>query len=255
MAGEHILEVGSGSGRFTEVCLQTGATVVSVEYSHAVEANHAQNGDDPNVLIVQADLFALPVRRGFFDRLYCFGVLQHTPSPRGAFQVLPRHVRDGGELAVDVYKANRLGRYLSFTPAPPTKYPVRLVTTRLPPEKLYRAVETYITTMWPLAGLVHRIPKIGRMLNWMALVPDHFNLGLDDATAREWAILNCYDMLSPRYDNPQHISEVRSWFDAPMFRDASVTYGHNGIVGKARVAARPRPVPDNHPSVPSEKEA
>src|SRR5262249_20832549 len=49
LEGQTILEVGSGSGRFTVHAASTGAMVVSIDYSHAVEANFALNGDKPNV--------------------------------------------------------------------------------------------------------------------------------------------------------------------------------------------------------------
>src|SRR6185437_13115762 len=68
LTGELILEVGSGSGRFTEQAAHTGATVVSLDYSYAVDANYASNGARDNVLIVQADVFAMPFRAGQFDR-------------------------------------------------------------------------------------------------------------------------------------------------------------------------------------------
>ena len=38
LKGETILEVGSGSGRFTEHAVSTGAMVISLDYSIAVEA-------------------------------------------------------------------------------------------------------------------------------------------------------------------------------------------------------------------------
>src|SRR6202167_5140236 len=104
MHGEIILEVGSGSGRFTEQAARTGATVVSFDYSYAVDANYASNGTRRNVLIVQADVFAMPFRAATFDRLFCFGMLQHTPSPRRAFRALPRVLRPGGALCADIYK-------------------------------------------------------------------------------------------------------------------------------------------------------
>src|SRR6185437_11529200 len=75
LTGELILEVGSGSGRFTEQAVSTGATVVSLDYSYAVEANFASNGARSNLLIVQADIFAMPFRPNTFDRVFCFGVL------------------------------------------------------------------------------------------------------------------------------------------------------------------------------------
>ena len=52
LKGETILEVGSGSGRFTEHAVSTGAMVISLDYSIAVEANYASNGHNKNLLIV-----------------------------------------------------------------------------------------------------------------------------------------------------------------------------------------------------------
>jgi len=100
MHGELILEVGSGSGRFTEQAAKTGATVVSLDYSYAVDANYASNGARDNVLIVQADVFAMPFRPQTFDRLFCFGMLQHTPSPSRAFAALPKLLPSCAEKAL-----------------------------------------------------------------------------------------------------------------------------------------------------------
>ena len=70
-----ILEVGSGSGRFTEQAAKTGATIISCDYSYAVEANFASNGKNDNVLIVQADLYHMPfgeiILTNFFVSVYC----------------------------------------------------------------------------------------------------------------------------------------------------------------------------------------
>jgi uncharacterized protein YbaR (Trm112 family) len=51
LTGENILKVGRGSGRFTEVAAATGAMVVSLDYSYAVDANYRSNGQRDNVLI------------------------------------------------------------------------------------------------------------------------------------------------------------------------------------------------------------
>src|SRR5207248_3605674 len=104
LAREVILEVGSGSGRFTEQAASTEAFIISFDYSHAVEANYASNGARENVLIVQADIYAMPFRTEYFDKVFCFGVLQHTPDVRQAFLALPPMLKPGGELVVDVYK-------------------------------------------------------------------------------------------------------------------------------------------------------
>jgi ubiquinone/menaquinone biosynthesis C-methylase UbiE len=84
MCGERILEVGCGAGRFTEILLETCATVVSVDDSSAVEACRANHGSHPRLTVIRANLFYLPFPRGSFDRVFCYGVLQHTPDPEAA---------------------------------------------------------------------------------------------------------------------------------------------------------------------------
>jgi len=56
MAGERVLEVGSGAGRFTEVILKTGARVYSFDLSDAVLANYANNAQYPDLCLFQGDL-------------------------------------------------------------------------------------------------------------------------------------------------------------------------------------------------------
>ncbi|MFC1705702.1 methyltransferase domain-containing protein [Planctomycetota bacterium] len=232
LAGETVLEVGCGSGRFTEQALSTGALVVSLDYSYSVDANHEQNGDNDNLLVVQADVCAMPLRDDAFDKVFCFGTLQHTPNPRQSFEALVSVLKPGGELVADIYKKNRLGRFFSFTPAPPTKYYVRPITTRMRPESLYSLVGRYVDAMWGLSRWVARIPGIGRNLNWLLLIADHRNLGLSENLARQWARLNTFDMLAPKYDLPQTLATVQRWFREADMTNCRVEYGHNGIVGR-----------------------
>ena len=149
LRGQVVLEVGSGSGRFTEQAASTGATVVSLEYSSAVEANIAANGDRDNVLVVQADLYSMPLREASFDRVVCIGVLQHTPDVERAFLTLVRYLKPGGHLAVDVYRRPRGVRRLLNT-----KYWVRPLTSRVPPAALYAMTSRYVKAMWPVARLL-----------------------------------------------------------------------------------------------------
>ena len=228
LEGEVVLEVGSGSGRFTEQAASTDATVVSVEYSSAVDANYASNGARENVLIVQGDLYAMPVPRGVFNRVVCIGVLQHTPDVARAFRVLPEYVRPGGQLVIDVYKRPRgLRRVLN------TKYWVRPLTRRVPPARLYRFVRRYVGAMWPLARALSRIPRAGRHITWALLIGDYRGvLDLSDAQLREWAILDTFDMLAPAYDTPQDLATVRRWFEDAGLAQVEVHYGFNGIEGR-----------------------
>ena len=235
--GELILEAGSGSGRFTEHAVKTGAMVISFDYSNAVEANYNHNGDKDNLLIVQADIMSPPTPPYSFDKIFCFGVLQHTPAPHKSFLSLTQQLKPAGSLVVDVYKKNKLGKFLSFTPAPPTKYYIRPITTRMDPGRLYENIKSYINFMWPICKIINKIPKFGRNINWMLLVADHGNLDISDNQAKQWAYLNTFDMLAPRYDSPQTLSTVKQWFSTAQLENCHVAYGYNGIVGRGN---RPR---------------
>jgi SAM-dependent methyltransferase len=200
---ETIIEAGSGAGRFTSIAASTGATVLSLDYSDAVEANYATNGQRNNILIVQGDIYKMPFREA--DRAFCFGVIQHTPDPRAAFLALQRHVKPNGSVAADVY----LKSFRRYVLAP--KYWVRPLTRRLPPQDLQRWTRRYVDLMWPVARIIRRIPVIGRALNWRLLIADYSDRIRDDAMLREWAHLDTFDMLSPRYDYPQTLETVCRW--------------------------------------------
>lgn len=230
LEGETILEVGSGSGRFTEQAARTGAMVVSLEYSSAVEANYASNGTKANVLIVQGDLYRMPFREASFDRLFCFGVLQHTPDVERAFLALPAYLKPGGQLVVDVYrKAVGLKRLLM------TKYWVRPITRRMRPGILHAFVRSYVTAMWPLARLINRIPRVGKKLNWALFVADYRGVfPLPDSLLKEWAVLDTFDMLSPAYDSPQSLETMQRWFRNAGLAGCEVHPGYYGIEGRGR---------------------
>jgi len=230
LKGEILLEAGCGSGRFTPHALDTGATVVSFDYSNAVEANYMSNGDRENLLVVQADIYQMPFRQEYFNRSYCFGVLQHTPDVRAAFLEIVSHVKPGGCIASDVYLKSMGNMLLA------TKYKVRPFTAGKDPQKLYARVRQYIDFMWPLARLLRKIPRYGKSINWLLLIADYSQLlkGADDRTLREWAYLDTFDMLAPQYDSPQTVRIFKRWHEVAGLMDIDVHKGYNGVEGRAR---------------------
>ena len=167
LSGQYILEVGSGSGRFTAEAAKTGAMVVSMDYSRAVEANYASNGQKENVLIVQADIYNMPFLENFFDKLFCFGVLQHTPDVEQSFSSLPPFMKSGGKIVVDCYRKHKpLKQFFK------TKYWVRPLTKRMKPDTLYELVRKYVKFMWPFSRQIHKLPY-GKNINWALLVADY----------------------------------------------------------------------------------
>lgn len=229
LEGETILEVGSGSGRFTREALLTGATVVSLDYSDAVLANYASNGANERLLLVQTSVYEMPFRKSSFSRAFCFGVIQHTPDPQATFTSIVDMVAPGGSIASDVYIKDLFHWCLQ------TKYWVRPFIDRSDPQLLYSKVKNYVDRMWPLSCLIRRIPRIGYAINWRLLVADYSSSleGADDDTLKGWAYLDTFDMLSPEYDYPQTVAEFRRWHENCGLVDIDVHRGYNGVEGRA----------------------
>jgi SAM-dependent methyltransferase len=230
MEGQTILEAGCGMGRFTEVLAGTGAEVFAFDYSEAVLANLRNNGRFANVHFAQADVYALPFAPASFDKVLCFGMLQHTPSPRAAFLALTRLLKPGGEIAMDVYR-------LGWRCLVGAKYYVRPLTRRLSGPALLRLVRFHVGWVFPLTGWVQRrIGRIGRNLSWVLGVADYRGLfPIDEATALELAELDTFDMLAPAHDRPQTLRAVRSWFAEAGLVGVQVQPGYNGIQGRGRL--------------------
>ena len=103
--GKVVLEGGCGKGRHTQLAAQWGAEdVVGIDLSVAVETAFAATRSMPNVHIVQADIYHLPLARKF-DYAFSVGVLHHLPDPRGGFLSLASRVKPGGHLTAWIYGA------------------------------------------------------------------------------------------------------------------------------------------------------
>jgi ubiquinone/menaquinone biosynthesis C-methylase UbiE/uncharacterized protein YbaR (Trm112 family) len=223
MKEQTILEVGSGSGRFTEQAASTGAMVVSMDYSCAVEANYQSNGKKGNVLIVQADIYLMPFKKNYFEKVLCIGVLQHTPDVKKAFFALPQFLKTEGSLVIDVYR--KPNRFV-------TKYMVRHLTKRMNHELLYKLCKNYICFMWPIARFINRLPQ-GRKINGMLLIADYRGeYKLSEKILKEWAILDTFDMLSPAHDHPQRLESVEDWFKQAGLKDVEIDYKRSSLRGR-----------------------
>jgi SAM-dependent methyltransferase len=215
LRGKHVLDVGCGAGRFTEIALEAGAHVVAVDYSSAVDACRANLGASENLDVVQADIFALPFVPMSFDYVYCFGVLQHTPNAAAAFASLPPQLPLGGKIAVDVYPW--VARNLAWS-----KYWIRPLTKRLPPELLFALVERTVPAMLSISSGLARVPGIGRYLKYVVPVANYEGVyGLSNQQLREWATLDTFDMLAPAHDHPQRLSTLKTWFENAGLEDCS----------------------------------
>jgi SAM-dependent methyltransferase len=234
LTGKNILEVGSGAGRFSQIVLQqTQANLFSVDYSNAVEANYRNNGPHERLKLFQASIYELPFKPGQFDKVFCFGVLQHTPDFKRSVKALVDMVAPGGELIVDFYPIT--GWYTKIH----SKYLLRPFTRNMKSERLLSLIETNVDWLIGAYNFFDRIGA-GKVINRFLPVCDINSTippGLDKSTLREWVILDTFDMFSPAYDQPQRMKTVKNWFEEFNMSNVEasvIKYGNGNSVTMVR---------------------
>jgi SAM-dependent methyltransferase len=230
LPGEVVVEAGAGAGRFTSQAASTGATVISVDYSNAIEAARRNNERFENVHFLQGDIRKLPLQPGVADRVFCFGVLQHTPDPDASFRALVPLVKKGGHLAVDVYR--RSWRCLLYG-----RYFLRPVTKRIPPRRLFPLVRAYVSALYPTIGLLHRAigPRALVLSSVLALADYRSVWELPEERLAELALLDTFDALSPAHDHPRSVEQVKRWFADAGLVDVTLDVLPALVVARGRV--------------------
>ena len=232
LAGKRVLEAGSGAGRFTEILLKHGATVDSFDFSHAVEANAANNGEHSRLTLAQADIRKIPFPRASYDVVVCLGVLQHTPDPEESIRSLWAMLKPGGMLVIDHYR-RKIRNYLP-PPIGVGGMAYRWWFLALPAERQFSAVKRVVDFWFPIMWRFResRLAQfvIARFSPVVMYYP-HFGLR-DEAMYYEWMLLDTHDALTDRYKHRRTLGEVRRFLrklvPAPAF-DPVVTAGGNGI--------------------------
>ena len=227
LKGKKILEAGSGSGCFTEIFLKTGCDLTSFDLSSAVDANFQQNKSLAPFNLFQASIYEIPTSKNFFDYVFCYGVLQHTPDPEKALHCLWDQVKPGGKLAIDWY-------IKTFKPNPWTfpKYFWRPITTRLSPELLLKIIRFYIPFYLPFDSLLKKIPKLGELIAGCIPIPcwNYYRLPIPKDQKLQWAILGTFDALGATYDFPKTPKEVEKMCKKLGPSQLEVFKGSNGVV-------------------------
>ena len=234
LRGQTVLEAGCGSGAFTGIILTAGARLFSSDFSASVDVckeNHRDTKSLHQLSLCQADLHVLPFAPGVFDKVVCLGVIQHCPDPEQAFHSLCRHLKPGGEIVIDCYEKQPL-RTASWTYI--LKHTLRGVTKRMPERLLLQCVILAINLLYEVKAAISRIPFVGAKL--------HRVIAIGELNRRDWTptqmkqikSLNVFDMLSPRYDNPQSLETVRGWITKEGLRLIKCEIGYNGVNAKAQ---------------------
>lgn len=209
LSGKDVLEVGSGAGRFSQIVLDyTKANLYSIDYSNAVEANFRNNGHHGERLkLFQASIYDMPFAPAQFDKVFCFGVLQHTPDVEKSVKSLIDMAKPGAEVVVDFYPIK--GWWTKVH----AKYMLRPITKKWSNEKLLNKIEKNVDWMMSLSRFLQKA-KLGFLRRFIPIVDIYGTLpkNLTKEQLKEWCILDTFDMFSPEYDQPQKVSTVVNWF-------------------------------------------
>jgi len=233
LRGKLVLDAGCGSGRYTRIVGEAGATVIGFDLSPAVETAASNTARLPNVHIIQADVFELPLSPENFDFIFSIGVLDHTPNTKKAFSSLVPLLANNGEIAVWVYP----------------RWPV--------PFELYNRLLRGITTRMSLDNLhwmAVALEPVGLMKLRLLTAPDWWKrilgqvlrvltIGVSYHPDREIRICDTFDWFAPPYQWHHTDNEVESWLREFGLRDIinlSIGQAHyrynygNGVNFKAR---------------------
>lgn len=233
--GKKVLEVGSGAGRFSEILLEAGAILTTLDYSSAVEANYSNNKGNGDFFIFQGNMYELPVPDEYYDYVFCFGVLQHTPDPDAAYNSIFKKLKPGGEISIDFYVKEKFP-----SPWSTPKYLWRPITTKMDPIKLLKIIEFYIPLWLPFDSLIkktlYRIPKFGYYIAGLIPIPcwNYFELGLDKETIKIWAVMDTFDAMGAQYDTPRTEQEVEQMVGSRDNEYVKVGRGGNGVVANVK---------------------
>jgi SAM-dependent methyltransferase len=209
LENKNVLEVGSGAGRFTQIVLDyTKANVYSVDYSNAVEANFKNNGPDPRLHLYQASIYDLPFAPASFDKVFCFGVLQHTPDVEASVKALIDMAKPGAEVVVDFYPIN--GWWTKVH----AKYLLRPFTRKMNHQELYSRIDKNADWLIKAYRVLTSI-GLGKLATRFLPICDidgTLPKNVSKETLREMVVLDTFDMFSPEYDQPQKVETIVKWF-------------------------------------------
>jgi SAM-dependent methyltransferase len=203
IAGKTIVDFGCGPGRFLDVVRRRGGLAVGIDLSDAVDAARTNFADDPDVLIVQADLLRPPFREGSCDGGFSIGVLHHTPDPQQGVAALARTVRRGGWVSCCVYPK---GDFYDFPSVARFRRIHNALSTTFEylPALLYAYFAAYVLSpafrFLKEHGLHRFITHVEQ--NWLV------SLWLNDP---HWRLLDTFDAITPQIATTHTEEEVTEW--------------------------------------------
>lgn len=211
--GKIVADIGCGMGKhgyFT--CAYGARKFIGVDLSEAVEAMY-RNTKKFKPLIIQADIYNLPLKGNQIDMLYCIGVIHHLPDPKRGFLEITSLMKKNSKILIWVYGKRKNFRALYIY------NPIRKITTRLPREILYKLCYLpafMIHSMNLVYGFLKRVgfaKLAGRLpFKYYALFP--FSFKLNDS----------FDVLGTPKQVYYELDEIKQWLTDAKLTKASYEF-------------------------------
>ncbi len=110
--GKTFLEVGSGTSQLSlALAINTNNLIVALDptkESLKLGVNFANKNNISGVMFFNADIFDNPCEEGFFDYVWCSGVLHHTADTKKGFEIISKWPKPNGLIIIGLY--NTIGR-------------------------------------------------------------------------------------------------------------------------------------------------
>ena len=213
LRGRRVVEFGSGAGRFVDIVSRRGAElVVGLDATDAVDAAQENLADRDNVLFVQGDIFACPLKDATFDLGYSIGVLHHTPDPEDGFRRLLATLKVHGNVGLSLYDISLYRRPNRNSVSVATMELLwalnmwrselfRAVTTRLPE----RAFLAYCKTVVPVLHHINKVPVL-RFLRYLLPSTCYRHLPVI------WSMVDTHDTYATKIVHHYRGKDVFQWF-------------------------------------------
>lgn len=240
--GIPVLEVGPGTGNFTEHLVETGAELVCVDMSDAIDTLPEELLLRPNVNVVQADINDPVIEPGWAERIWLFQVLQHTPSPPQTLARLRELLAPDGLISFTSYGGE------SFRP---WYYPL---TRRIPDRLAWHLLRFTVPVIVPLKARIlrRRIPLLSRLVGFVLQPFDPRNIYLqtlegnadgyvhgrlwqrhrDRRMLLRYVLVNTFDCITPRYTNTGTHQGIEDWARGAGYARVE-TWGEAGVRANA----------------------
>jgi ubiquinone/menaquinone biosynthesis C-methylase UbiE len=114
--GKRVLEIGTGIGTDGLQFQTNGARYVGIDLTLAgqrlAKEQFGLAGCESNVMVGNAEI--LPLAGDYFDHIYSFGVIHHSPSTETIVNEMFRVLKPGGTFCVMIYNRSSINYYLEI---------------------------------------------------------------------------------------------------------------------------------------------